>query len=35
MTVFFGQIVDNFAEYFQEGSGVTVEDFKRRINSLS
>ncbi|PWW76293.1 hypothetical protein C7212DRAFT_280658 [Tuber magnatum] len=35
MTVFFGQIVDNFAEYFQEGSGVTVEDFRRRINSLS
>jgi hypothetical protein len=34
MTIFFGQIVDDFSEYFQEGSKVTVEEFRRRINAL-
>ncbi|RPA94804.1 P-loop containing nucleoside triphosphate hydrolase protein [Choiromyces venosus 120613-1] len=35
MTVFFGQVVDNFSEYFQEGSNITMEEFRRRINALS
>lgn len=34
MTVVFGNVVDDFSEYFNEGSDMTPDEFTRRINSV-